>query len=275
MIDTTQISQICPIPEAMQEDLRTDLAQAAIPWREAYSDYQSGGWFVAPLTNSQGSSDQIKLDGGEPVPTPLLEQFPSVERFMTESELDFRLVRLARIEPGAFMHEHNDNVGIAEDRLRLHIPITTNPDAVLNFDHSNVHLGEGFAWKLDHERVAHAASNFGEESRVHLILDCRMNEALRELVGQEKLDPQFIIAKPLLGREERSQLVEEARELIRNGDRRAGEEKLLITFATRDLGEGSSYDLLLEAYETMPHERERYDFWVERLLEVRGRESRL
>ena len=44
---------------------------------------------------------------------------------------------------------------------------------------------------------------------------------------------------------------------------------------TFDLQGGSSYDLLIEMYESLPHYTERLEYWRERLKEVRGRTERL
>ncbi|MCX6115293.1 MAG: hypothetical protein NTV65_08790 [Proteobacteria bacterium] len=44
---------------------------------------------------------------------------------------------------------------------------------------------------------------------------------------------------------------------------------------TVDLQGGSSYDLLIEMYESLPHYTERLEYWRERLKEVRGRTERL
>jgi hypothetical protein len=272
MISAKEISQLKHMPTDFRDSVSAELAQASIPWKEAYSSYQSGGWYVAQLMNSTGSTEQLKIDGGAPVATPLLGQFPTIKRLLDETDLDVKIARLARISPGSWMHEHNDDVGIGEERQRLHIPITSNPKAVLCFDGAHVHLEPGFLWKLDHERVPHAAANYGDADRVHLILDCRVNEALRHLIDAERINPEAIRALPMLEDTAREGLVKQARGLIEQGKNDVAEALLLETFCLYDLQGRSCYDLLLAAYEGIEGAEDRARLWRERLKEVRGRE---
>jgi hypothetical protein len=272
MINSQEISQLKPVSAEFSDAVGVELSQASIPWREAYSNYQSGGWYVAQLLNSSGSTEQLRIDGGAPVPTPLLAQFPTIKQMLHETELDVRIARLARISPGSWMHEHNDEAGIGEVRQRLHIPLVSNPQAVLCFDGTHVHLAPGFMWKLDHERVPHAAANYGEADRVHLILDCRMNEALQHLIDGERISSDAVRALPVLDDQARQELVSRARNLIEDGDTHAGEALLLETFCRYDLQGRSCYDLLLAAYEGVEGAEDRARLWRERLKEVRGRE---
>jgi hypothetical protein len=275
MITSKEISQLQEMPREFRDSVGEELRNASIPWKEAYSDYQSGGWYVAQLVNSSGRTDQLKIDGGEPVPTPLLEQFPSISRFLQDTPLDVRIARLASISPGSWMHEHNDDVGIQEQRQRLHIPIVTNKRAVLCFDGAHVHLDSGYLWKLDHERVPHAAANYGDDSRVHLILDCRVNAALKELMARETINGELVERLPVLEETERQQLIASARALITEGNVKQGEDLLLETFCKYDLGGRSCYDLLLAAYIDIEGAEDRARLWRDRLREVRGRETHL
>jgi len=270
MINSNDLSQLSTLPSEFIDAVGKELESASIPWKEAYSDYQSGGWYVAQLRNSSGSTEQIRIDGGEPKDTPLLEQFPSIKKWINESLLDIRIVRLARIAPGAWMHEHNDNVGIGEDRRRLHIPITTNPKAVLCFAGIQARLESGFLWKLNHEKVSHAAANFGDLDRIHIILDCRLNEELTQLIKKENPPSDYLINLPILDQEDQKKLIAHAKELINTGNLEEGEALLLKTFCQFDLQGKSSYDLLVIAYQESPGFEARLESWRERLKEVRG-----
>lgn len=272
MVSAKEISQLRAVSADVVDAVGAELSRASIPWKEAYADYQSGGWYVAQLLNSSGSVDHTTIDAGAPVPTPLLDQFPTIRRLLAETELDIRIARLARIAPGAWMHEHNDEVGIGENRRRLHIPLVTNSKAVLCFDGAHVHLERGYVWKLDHERVPHAAANYGDADRTHLILDCRMNDPLRTLLAGERMDPTAIQPLPVLDDTSRRALVAHARELIEGGNEVCGEALLLETFCRYDLGGRSCYDLLVDAYAGLDGAEDRVRAWQERLKEVRGRE---
>jgi hypothetical protein len=271
MISVKEISQLKQIPFEFYNSIQSELKNVSIPWIEAYSDYQSGGWYVAQLMNSSGSIDQQRIDAGNPVATPLLQHFPTINQFIEETLLDVRIARLARISPGSWMHEHNDEVGIGEKRLRLHIPIITNPDSVLCFDGYHVYLKPGFLWKLDHERVPHAAANYGNADRIHLIFDCRVNLELQSLMNEEIIDPHSIRALPILDESESQYLINQARSLINKGLRHEGEAILLETFCKYDLQGKSCYDLLLTTYNGMSGFEDSITRWRDRLKEVRGR----
>ena len=81
MIAKNDISQLTKVSEGVRQELAAELRAADVNWKQAYGEYQSGGWYVAPLANSQGSEDQLKLDAGAPCATPLLGRMPSVQRF--------------------------------------------------------------------------------------------------------------------------------------------------------------------------------------------------
>jgi hypothetical protein len=271
MISKQEISQLCRLPDELIADFLRELEAAQIPWKEAYSHYQSGGWYVAPLANSTGTVDQLRLDAGKPIPTPLYEQFPSIRKWLDASGLDICLVRLAKIDPNSWMHEHVDDVGINENRLRLHIPLQIDPEAVLCFDGVHIFALPGFLWKLDHERVRHSAANFGKSPRIHLIVDCRVNEYLQSLVSQDYLDDEAVRKLPILSVEAREILIQKSLVLLRENKQQEAEDVLLCSFNKLDLDGLSSYDLLCDLY-SRRDDPERLQYWCDRLKLVTGRE---
>ena len=115
----------------------------------------------------------------------------------------------------------------------------------------------------------------GEQSRVHLIIDCKVNDALKDLMARETINENLVQKLPALEEGARHDLINRARELITAGSVRQGEDLLLETFCTHDLGGRSCYDLLLAAYAGIEGAEDRARLWRERLKEVRGREQHI
>ncbi|MEK8141540.1 aspartyl/asparaginyl beta-hydroxylase domain-containing protein [Streptomyces sp. M10(2022)] len=84
------------------------------------------------------------IGDGRPRPTTLLNEMPVTRDFLAGLGLDFMFVRLARLEPHSYLWEHRDYAELTErGRHRLHIPLITNPSAVLVTAGARVHMGAG------------------------------------------------------------------------------------------------------------------------------------
>jgi len=157
-------------------------------------------------------------------------------------------VRLAKLQVNAFMHEHRDYQELRNARrLRLHIPIITNPFSSIVIDHTRVHLALGYVWKLNPIH-RHAASNFGKEPRIHIIMDCYVDEALDALVAAETLDPICVYGLPPASSGELEETVDMAQRLAHAGDYPAAEHHILKMFHEYHLDEGCAYDLVSRMY---------------------------
>ena len=81
-------------------------------------------------------------------------------------------VRLLLKEPRSTLSWHRD------PEVRLHIPIYTNPGAIMVIDHIAKHMpADGSVWITNNKKY-HNAFNGGEENRVHLVacvLDYKFN----------------------------------------------------------------------------------------------------
>ncbi len=76
---------------------------------------------------------------------------------------------LSMIRPGQYLGAHIDP---QEDtwRVRVHVPLITNPDAVINIDDTNYHLVVGTAYKVNTLKK-HIIRNDGHTPRVHWMFD--------------------------------------------------------------------------------------------------------
>lgn len=83
------------------------------------------------------------------------------------------------LEPGAKIHPHRDLSGAAlSNRIRFHVPIVTNPDVFFMVNSQRVIMNPGELWCLDTSYI-HSVSNEGSESRIHIVVECGINENLK------------------------------------------------------------------------------------------------
>lgn len=99
-------------------------------------------------------------------------------------------VRVSVLAPhGRIVPHHDDDVGFAFGRLRLHVPILTSPEVVMEIDGERCIWTPGETWYGDFGRT-HAVVNGSSSARVHLLLDVQLNEALLALFPSELIAAQ-------------------------------------------------------------------------------------
>jgi len=83
-----------------------------------------------------------------------------------------------RMLPRGVTLVHRDLHEAWAEKFRIHIPITTNRDAVLISDKKMIHFAKGYAWSFDNYSL-HGVVN-GATERTHLIFDVPLNDKLAE-----------------------------------------------------------------------------------------------
>ncbi|HVF42753.1 MAG TPA: aspartyl/asparaginyl beta-hydroxylase domain-containing protein [Pyrinomonadaceae bacterium] len=258
---TEQVSQILRLEGEQLRGVQREVAQIDEQWTKVYSDYHTGGWQTLSLLNSTSKPTDTVIEDCEPVETSLLTKMPATRALLRGLGFEYMWARLARLEPNSFMHEHRDYQELKDvRRLRLHIPVFTNPFSSIIIDGTRIHLALGHIWKLNPVH-RHAAGNFGKEPRVHIILDCYVDAALDALVAAETLDPICVYGLPAPSERDLEEAVTTARGLARAGDYESSEHHLLKMFHEYNLGEGRAYDLLARMYDTLGDER-RSELWT-------------
>ena len=97
-----------------------------------------------------------------------------------------------KLAAGSQIREHRDyDLGVKEGQLRLHIPITTNPEVQFFLDAHRLELKAGECWYLDLS-LPHWVENRGTIDRIHLVIDCKLNDWLRDLLPpDESIESEF------------------------------------------------------------------------------------
>ena len=89
-------------------------------------------------------------------------------------------VRLLNLAAGAIIQEHRDH-GLAYEQgeARLHIPVHTNEHVSFYVNGELVPMAEGSCWYIN-ANLPHRVANEGKADRIHLVVDCLVNDWLRE-----------------------------------------------------------------------------------------------
>lgn len=173
--------------------LRADLDRALEKGEEHLNvaDYHDGGWSALALHSLHGGTGPEALRwggwGADYRPAPVLEHTPYFREVLDGLLCPKHRVRILRLAPGTKIHTHRDDGdGWAIRKVRLHIPIITNDDVHFYVDEKRVVMQPGELWYCDftHPHRVHNASDVG---RVHMVVDCAVNDWLRSLFPHESM----------------------------------------------------------------------------------------
>ncbi|MET8170470.1 aspartyl/asparaginyl beta-hydroxylase domain-containing protein [Streptomyces sp. NPDC005329] len=243
-----QVARLADLEESAVEQMRAEALGAPTRGVVAYGEYQSGGWWTTSLMNHSGDPHDVVIGDGRPRPTSLLEEMPVTARFLAGLGLNFMYVRLARLEPHSYLWEHRDYAELWETgRHRLHIPLVTNPSAVLVTAGARVHMAAGALWRLTPSQ-AHGVCNTTGPDRLHLIADVYADDAYQALATRPHLRDGDAADLPEMTAAQRAGLLERAGQLAELGFTEAAEQTLLRAFYAYALPEGGAYDLIAELH---------------------------
>ena len=154
----------------------------------------SGDWSILPLRAPAGAVHPILRVTAHPwtkdwEDTELLAASPYFRQVLAAFECPIEAARLMRLGAGSVIREHNDpDLGAEWGCARLHIPVRTNAAVDFRLNGRRVDMVAGSVWYL---RLAdpHSVTNGGETARVHLVIDVRMNDWLRDMLGRATSGP--------------------------------------------------------------------------------------
>lgn len=169
-----------------------------------------GEWNVITLRSPGGSTDNITADligANAFANTALMLQMPSVQQLLSTLHCETMSVRLLNLKAGARIMPHRDNdLSFEHGEARLHIPIFTNPHVEFYIEDERIIMQPGECWYIN-ANLTHHVFNGGTTDRVHLVIDCVVNDWLKDIFEQGEVTS----AQPKQNIEETKKIIAELR----------------------------------------------------------------
>ena len=123
-------------------------------------------------------------------PTPQLERCPYLTQVLAALDAPIGRTRLMRIDGNAEATEHVDVNYYWQQRMRVHVPIVTDPAVRFLCGDKSLHMRPGEAWIFDTWRM-HNVINPCPSRRIHLVIDTVGSPSLSNLLahGLRPFDP--------------------------------------------------------------------------------------
>ena len=154
-------------------------------WMPHFNTYDyEGNWEVLPLRSPGGKAanpfaDLMAQQAFED--TRLLEALPEIRSLLNSLNCKKQSARLLNLKAGSFIKRHRDvELSYEKGEARLHFPILTNQKADFYIDDELIRMQQGECWYIN-ANLPHSANNAGDTDRIHLVVDCIVNDWLKEI----------------------------------------------------------------------------------------------
>jgi hypothetical protein len=117
--------------------------------------------------------------------TERLERSPYIQQVLASFDEVFGRSRLMGLAAGCAVPEHRDINYHWYNRVRIHVPVITNPDVLFYCGDTHVHMQAGETWIFDSWKP-HRVENGSDENRVHLVIDTSGSSKFWQMVGQSE-----------------------------------------------------------------------------------------
>jgi len=167
--------------------MQTELLSTNGTWQAHINTFHyNGSWKVLSLRSPGGSHKNIVPDligENEFLDTAYMGQFPSVKKLIGTLQCPVMAARFLNLQAGAVIKKHTDTgLAFENGQARLHFPVLTNPLVEFYCEDDRIFLNEGDCWYLN-ANLPHQVSNNSNTDRVHLVVDCEVNDWLKNLIG--------------------------------------------------------------------------------------------
>jgi hypothetical protein len=146
-------------------------------------DYYEGDWSGVALRAVGGIEKHIYPDPfAKYADTEVLARCPYLRETLSAFECEIGSARLLRLGPGSKIREHSDlDMSLDDGTVRLHIPISTDPLVDFVVAGQRVEMNEGECWYFN-ASLPHRVNNRSASDRVHLVVDCQVDDWLRRII---------------------------------------------------------------------------------------------
>ena len=160
--------------------LKIELDQFDPQYWMAHPNRMQGNDAIALISKNGESNDEFV---GHMQVTPQLQRCAYMQQVMASFGEVLARSRLMRLGGQCEVSEHVDFNYHWYSRVRIHIPITTNPDVLFYCGDEHIHMQAGECWIFDSWR-RHKVVNSSSENRVHLVIDTSGSSRFWGLVRQ-------------------------------------------------------------------------------------------
>ena len=144
-----------------------------------------GEWSGLALRSMGGNTTQLypgATANGPFSDTGLLAALPAHQGALAQFRCPLLSARLLALAPRAVIKEHSDyRLNWQDGEARVHVPVLTGEGVEFFLNGRPVTMSAGEAWYLDLS-LPHRAANRSDRRRVHLVVDCVVNDWLGSLL---------------------------------------------------------------------------------------------
>ena len=121
-----------------------------------------------------------------------LEEMKPILQILDKLPCSYERVRFMKLTKGKVIGKHSDKIDKDIDSgkiIRIHVPIRTNKDVIFTlYENARDKKGQEHNLKTGHYYYTdvskpHAVRNNSNTDRIHLVVDCHANSALRTLIA--------------------------------------------------------------------------------------------
>jgi len=168
--------------------MQNELSFPQEQWKEHFNTYYYEVSLTVLALRSPGGNDKNIIPdliaGGDYRDTALMAHFSSVKELLSTINCPVMAVRFLNLKAGAIIKQHRDNeLAFEMGEARLHFPVVTNPDVKFYIEDERIPLREGDCWYMN-ANLPHSVSNEGTTDRLHLVIDCKVNDWLKEMINR-------------------------------------------------------------------------------------------
>jgi hypothetical protein len=118
------------------------------------------------------------------LPNDALKKCPYLLSVLETFKCDKETFRVHTLNAGASIKPHRDiGYSLEHGKIRIHIPIITNDKVEILLDKVPVHMSVGETWYCNFH-ITHEVHNKSNASRMHLIMDCLVNDWVKDVFKQ-------------------------------------------------------------------------------------------
>ena len=171
-------------PEPLRRDLELIAPSEWVP--HFNTGYYDGDWSGVALRSVGGAQSQLYPDpSARFADTPVLAECLNIQKALAAFDCPLESVRLLKLGAGSTIREHTDlNLSFEDGTMRVHIPLTTNEKVDFYVNNEKLMMNPGEAWYINFN-LPHRVNNKGQTDRIHLVLDCVVNEWLNAVIPPE------------------------------------------------------------------------------------------